>query len=409
MTAEAVLISLLPVCALAALLLSVGRLVYVFAVPYVDVEDAELVRRGPGSRTRLLALAGGAAVIGGLLIYGSFVVFTTEDMPGALKLAAYFALVFVAGGTGTFIFSAVSIQNRMADEHEFKVGRGHAGRGRLWRSNLIEVALLFFFAVGVFWVCGLKPPDPGNLASLPADALKVRVNLLHFVAIWTFLAGAVAATLRIAQSAGDSATGKIMLSGIALSVAGSVFKWIYSGSAPTDRILQAYARGHSADDFITRLAQAEAMALIGVALILLLVTAPVIDLILRSVSPGLKPRFGRMLSFIAAFAFTAAAFAFLGASDGVAFRSFLMAAAVGIALAIGTPLVIAAITKHPLGGQAWPRWIAIGAAAVLAILVLMFASSFEAATALLAAAGVLGAGAVAPEPEAVEPSWQRVF
>ncbi len=173
--------------------------------------------------------------------------------------------------------------------------------------------------------------------------------------------------------------------------------------------MKAYARGDGTDDFITRLAQAEAIALIGVALVVVLLAAPLLDLILRAVSPALKPRFGRMLCFIAAFALAAAAFAFLGASDGIAFRSFLAAAAVGIAFAVGTPPLIAAVMKDPLAGRAWMRRTVIGALIALAILAPVFGSSIETATALLAAAGVLGAGALAPEPEAAEPSWHRAF
>jgi hypothetical protein len=409
MTAEAALLSLLPACALAALLLSVGRVAYVFAVPYVDVENSEPVRRGPGSRSRLLLLAFAATVVGGLLVYGSFAVFTWKAMPVILRLAAYFALVLVAGWTVTLIAAAISVQNQMADEHEIKVGRGHASRGRLWRSNLLEIAMLFGFAAGAAWVCGWRLPDPGSLGGLRPEALETRVNLLRFVAAWTFLGGALAMVLRILQSRPGGGAGKTMLGSLALTTVVHVFKWIYSGAVPKEYAIETFLRGRDVEKFVTKLAQAEAMATIGLSLVVLLVAAPLLDLILRAVAPSLKPWVGRLLGFIAAFAVTATAFATLDPLPGTMGRSFLAAATVGIGFAIATPTVVSAVVQHPLYARDGVRWTAIGATAGLAILVLSVVSSFEAATALLAAAAVFAAGAMARAPETPEPSWERAF
>ena len=411
MTIEATLLLVHPACAVAALIMALGRLVYLFAAPYLEPTASAAVRRGPGLRIRLLALGAGILLLGGLLITAAMLGLTSETVPRLLKLGIYFVTVAIVGAGVTLIAMVLAVQNKMVDDHALKEGQGKP-RGRVWRTNLLEIALLLGLGAGVMWLSGLNLPDLGDIASLPPDLIEQRLRLFRFISSWAFFAGALTMAIRMLPRV-KSAVGAILVP-VFIAIAGGVFRWIYGSATPKDYEIRWFIENHGDPAvFRTELLQAETLSLVGLSLCLVLIAAPLLDLILQSAAPSLKNRFGRMLCFVVTFAGCGAVFAAFappaGINGALPLPSFLIAAACGTSLALAAPFVVAAIWRSPFATSDWAPPTVIGLGLGSLTLVLAVTPSFQLAAVLLGGAGVIAAGALKREPEAVEPTWADVF
>jgi hypothetical protein len=162
--------------------------------------------------------------------------------------------------------------------------------------------------------------------------------------------------------------------------------------------------------FAAELLRAETLALIGVALAIVLFAAPLVDLVMKSIAPALKHRFGRMLCFMAVFLVCTGAFVLRDRPAGLAgsavLADFLPAAAVGIALGVATPLLMSGLKR---ARSIWVTRAVLGLGVGIAVLAALHVSSHGLAATLLGAAAVLGAGADQREPKAAEPRWAEIF
>jgi hypothetical protein len=385
--------------------MATGRLVFLFAQPYADPEADAAAKRGPGLRARLLGLGAATLVLGGLLIAASALGLTSDAMPALIKLALYFILVISCGFGVSLIAIVLAMQNKMVDDQALKEGRGERRSGRVWRSNLLEIALLLGFGVGVLWFNGPTLPNLSDAAGLPPDALKERVGLFHFVSAWAFLAGALTFALQLTRAIDGKAAA--ILAVVFVPISDGVFQWAFDHATPTDRKVSLFSVYY--DDpaaFRAELIQAEVLSLVGLALCLVLIAAPLFDLIRQSLAPGLENRFARMLCFVGTFSACIVVFELVAPSP---ILPFLVAAGVGMSLAIATPFFIAAMKGPRFTASMWLPPTTIGLGLGLAIVVLAVTPSFELAAGLLGAAAVPAAGTVMRKPKAPEPAWAEVF
>jgi hypothetical protein len=411
MTAEAALLTALPACATLALGIALARLVILFAAPYVDPAERVASWRGPRFRTWLLLTVLGAFLGGGALIYGLILVMLDKDMPGLVKLAAYFGTISVGAVAGNFLFASLEIQKRLADSYARHTSR------HLSRSGLLETGLLFAFGLGVLWSAGFHLLDVGDITALAGDGLEERLRMLRCVAYWTFFAGAALLFMRTLSKV--EGMGRTILVFMTFSGAVSVFDGAYKSATLNDYEIEGFIRHrdylpNSVAEFSASVLQAEVLALSGLALILILMAAPLLDFAWHRFAPGLEARFGRLVGLTAALAASVTVFKMLGSSgdDGGVFGTFLAATAVGMLLAIAAPLWTAALKSGAHAARVMmDRWrilewavpISIVLAFVLGGWLLSLFSGFQFVAALLGAMVAVGAGSPVPEPETREP------
>jgi len=148
------------------------------------------------------------------------------------------------------------------------------------RANLWEIAILLSFAFVVLICASFKLPDASSPLLLSPSALGSRLRLDHGIAEWAEYAGIIMLALNLSKHM--TARSGYVFGAMAVPIVGGVANAIYASAVPSSWAIERFAKNRSYDaadrqDFLIRYMHAEALAIIGLALILTIVLAPLLD------------------------------------------------------------------------------------------------------------------------------------